>query len=199
MPIFVVTKSSERIIRLTKWQDACDFGYNKERRRIKPFGLPNVLSRIFLNKRGKSSLSLLRRGRRGHTNKWVCYRDWTGPIRWISSTHFESLATLASSPLCPATIMTIVLSSQVPLYERAIKSNFTLARQTTTPIPRLSERCSSHSIHNRHTPTRTEQCTNIFFLMLAIPKCLTHIQIYNDVSVKHNRTFIMFIIVLGLQ
>jgi len=32
--------------------------------------------------------------------------------------------------------------------------------------------------------------------MFAIPKCLTHIQIYNDVSVKRNKTFIMFIIVL---
>ena len=31
----------------------------------------------------------------------------------------------------------------------------------------------------------TQQCT---YLMFAIPKCLTHIQIYNDVSVKHNKT-----------
>ena len=145
----------------------CDFSYYQERHRIKPFGLPNVLSRIFLNKRGKSSLSLPLGGRRWHTNKWVCYRDWTGPIRWTSSTHFESLATLAPSPLCPATIMTIVLSSQVPLYERTIKSKFTLARQTTTPIPRLSDRCSSHSKNNPHTPTRTQQCMNLFFF-----KCL---------------------------
>jgi hypothetical protein len=32
-----------------------------------------------------------------------------------------------------------------------------------------------------------------FFLMFAIPKCLTRIQIYNDVSVKHNETLLCLV------
>jgi hypothetical protein len=40
----------------------------------------------------------------------------------------------------------------------------------------------------REKVTEHKMCV-IICLMFAIPKCLTHIKIYNDVSVKHNKTF----------
>ena len=36
--------------------------------------------------------------------------------------------------------------------------------------------------------------TNLIF---AIPKCLTHVEIYNDVSVKHNKTLLCLLLYWG--
>ena len=36
----------------------------------------------------------------------------------------------------------------------------------------------------------TEIKMRILFLLFAIPQCLTHVKIYNDVSVKHNTTLL---------
>ena len=45
------------------------------------------------------------------------------------------------------------------------------------------------NVHKRNS-TKTQYK----HLMLAIPKCLTHIKIYNDVSVKYNKTLLCLLL-----
>jgi len=47
---------------------------------------------------------------------------------------------------------------------------------------------------NEHNHVEHSAILYNFFLMCAIPKCLTHIKIYDDVSVKHNKTLLCLLL-----